>query len=112
MSKCNLCHKIKSSRHKSYREMKTALVLNWLWASVIINFIIKLSSLKKLLTKVAYNLILTIIDQLIKKARFISYLKASNAEELAYMFLRNVTAFNRLLEEIISDRNKLFIFNF
>ena len=28
-----------------------------------------------------------IVNQLTKKARFISYLKASNAEELAYIFL-------------------------
>ena len=28
VSKCNLCHKIKLSRHKSYKEIKTALILN------------------------------------------------------------------------------------
>ena len=28
MNKCNLCHKIKSSRHKSYEEMKITLVSN------------------------------------------------------------------------------------
>ena len=72
----------------------------------------KLSSSKKLLTKVIYNLILTIINQLIKKARFILYLEALNAKELVYTFLRNITAFNRLLEKIISNRDKLFIFNF
>ena len=76
------------------------------------NFIVKLSLLKKLLTKVVYDLILTIVDQLIKKVRFISYLEASNTEELVYIFLRNITVFNKLLEEIISDRDKLFIFNF
>ena len=76
------------------------------------NFIIKLSSSKKLLTEVIYNLILTIVDQLIKKVRFILYLEALNAEELVYIFLRNVTAFNRLLKEIIFDRDKLFTFNF
>ena len=30
VSKCDLCHKIKSSRHKSYEEIKTTLILNWL----------------------------------------------------------------------------------
>ena len=29
VNKCNLCHKIKILRHKSYREMKIALVLDW-----------------------------------------------------------------------------------
>ena len=76
------------------------------------NFIIKLLLSKKFLTRVIYNLILIIVDQLIKKARLISYLKASNAEELVYMFLENITAFNKLSEEIISDKDKLFTFNF
>ena len=51
------------------------------------NFIIKLSLSKKSLINVLYNLILTIVNQLIKKARFILYFKASNAKELAYRFL-------------------------
>ena len=76
------------------------------------NFIIKLSLLKKFLTKVVYDLILTVVDWLIKKARFILYFEALNAEELIYMFLRNITAFNKLSEEIIFNRDKLFIFNF
>ena len=76
------------------------------------NFIVKLSLLKKSLTNISYNLILTIVDQLTKKVRFISYLEASDAEELAYTFLQNITVFNKLLKEIISDRDKLFIFNF
>ena len=76
------------------------------------NFIIKLSLSKKSLTNVLYNLILTIVNWLIKKVRFISYLKALDAEELAYMFLQNIIVFNKLSKEIISDRDKLFIFNF
>ena len=51
------------------------------------DFIVKLSFSKELLTGVSYNLILTIVDQLIKEVQFISYKKASNAEELVYMFL-------------------------
>ena len=30
MNKCDLCHKIKSSRHNSYKEMRTALTSNQL----------------------------------------------------------------------------------
>ena len=59
-----------------------------------------------------YNLILTIVNWLIKEVQFISYKKVLNAEELAYTFLRNVTALQDLLDKIISDRDKLFILNF
>ena len=92
--------------------MRIVLALDWLWALVVMNFIIKLLLFKKLLTKVTYNLILTIVNWLTKEARFISYLEALNAKELAYTFLRNIIAFNKLSEEIMSDRDKLFIFNF
>jgi hypothetical protein len=39
----------------------------------------------------------------------ILYLEASTAEDLAYMFLRVVVANHNALEEMISDRDKLFI---
>ena len=55
------------------------------------NFIIKLLFLKKLLTKIFYNSILIIVNQLIKEVCFILYKKVLNVEELMYIFLRNVT---------------------
>ena len=76
------------------------------------NFIVKLSFLKKFLTEVFYDSILTIVNQLMKEVQFIPYKKASNAEELAYMFLQNVTALQGLPDKIISDRDKLFTSNF
>ena len=112
MNKCNLCHKIKSSRHRSYEEMRQTSTSDQLWASVAMNFIVKLPLSKKLLTEVFYNLILTIVNWLMKEVQFISYKKASNAEELAYTFLQNVTALQDLPDEIIFNRDKLFISNF
>ena len=76
------------------------------------NFIVKLSLSKKLLTKVFYNSILITVNQLIKEVQFISYKKVLNTEELTYIFLRNVTALQDLSDKIISDRDKLFMLNF
>ena len=112
MNKCDLCHKIKSARHKSYEEIRTVLTSNWPWASVVINFIVKLPPSKKPLTEVIYNSILIIVDQLTKKVRFLPYKEVSNAEELTYTFLRNVIVLQELSDEIISDRDKLFILRF
>ena len=92
VNKCNLCHKIKSARHKSYGEMRTVSTSSQLWASIVINFIIKLSPSKKLLTEVIYNSILIIVDWLIKKVRFLPYKEVSDVKELVYTFLQNVTA--------------------
>ena len=62
MDKCNLCHKIKSLRYKPYGEMRQALTPDQLWASVVMDFIVKLPPLKESLTGVFYDLILMIVD--------------------------------------------------
>ena len=76
------------------------------------NFIVKLSLSRELLTGVFYDSILTIVNQLMKKVQFISYKKVSNAEELVYIFLQNVTALQDLSDKIIFNRDKLFTLNF
>ena len=62
VDKCDLCHKIKSMRHRPYEEMRTVLTPNWPWASVAMNFIVKLPPSKELLTGVTYDSILIIVD--------------------------------------------------
>ena len=112
VNKCDLCHKIKSARHRPYREMRTALTPSQPWASVVMNFIVKLSPLKEPLTEVTYDSILIIVNQLTKKVRFLPYKEASDIKELTYTFLRNVTALQGLPDKIISDRDKLFTLRF
>ena len=105
VSKCDLCHKIKSVKHKSHEEIRIASTLAWFWASIIINFIVKLSPSKKFLIKVIYDLILTIVDWLTKKVSFLPYKKASDAKELAYTFLWNVIMLWVLSDEIKFNRD-------
>ena len=112
VNKCDLCHKIKSARHKIYEEMRIASTLSQPWASIVMDFIVKLSPSKKLLTEVIYDSILIIVDWLTKKVRFIPYKEASDAEELTYTFLQNITVLQELSDEIISDRDKLFMSRF
>ena len=52
------------------------------------------------------------MNQLTKKVRFLPYKEVSDAEELTYTFLRNVTVLQELPDEIISDRDKLFTSRF
>jgi hypothetical protein len=61
---------------------------------------------------VEYDSILVITDKLTKYIYIILYLEASTAEDLAYTFLRVVVANYSALEEMISDRDKLFISRF
>ena len=76
------------------------------------DFIVKLLKSKDLLTGVTYNLILVIIEQLIKYMILIIYIESSTAEELAFTFLKEVVLRHRLPREIISDRDKLFTLKF
>ena len=112
VNKCDICHKIKLSRHKPYEEIRTTLTSAQLWVSIVMNFIIKLLLSKKLLTEVFYDVILIIMNQLTKKVRFLPYKEVLDAKELTYIFLQNVTALQELSDKIISNRDKLFMLRF
>ncbi len=76
------------------------------------NFIIKLSKSKERVMKTTYNFILMITNKLIKYEYFLSYKKATFAEDLAYTFLRMIIANHELSDEIILNKDKLFTLKF
>ena len=76
------------------------------------DFIVKLPASKEVMTGVIYDSVLVIINRLIKYAYFIPYKKDLIAEELIYVFNRNVIANYKILEEIINNRDKLFTSKF
>jgi hypothetical protein len=77
-----------------------------------LDFIVKLPPSKEVFIGVTYDSILVVTDRLTKYAHFISYKEDSTAEELVYTFNRNIITNYRILKEIISNRDKLFILNF
>ena len=112
LQKCNTCRKAKHKRHRPYGLVKSSKTPTGAWTSVALDFIVKLPKSKKPITKVIYDLILVITDRLTKYGYFILYKEASSAEDLAYIFYKYIVGNHRLPEEIISDRDKLFIFKF
>jgi hypothetical protein len=76
---------------------------------IALDFVIKLLLLQDLIIRIEYDSILVITDKLTKYIYIILYLKASITEDLAYIFLRVIVINYSALEEMISDRNKLFI---
>jgi hypothetical protein len=76
---------------------------------IVLDFVIKLLLSRDLIIGVKYDSILVVIDRLTKYTYIILYLKVSIAEDLTYAFLRVVVTNYSALEEMISDRNKLFI---
>ena len=82
------------------------------WQSISLNFITNLPELEEPLTKVKYNLILIIVDRLIKYAYFLLYWKTVNTDNLVYTFLQIIMGSYGLPDEIVSDRDKLIISKF
>ncbi len=83
--------------------MQSLKVSKKAWKFIILNFIIKLSLSKNLITNISYNSILIITNRLTKYVYFINYLKISNIEDLIYMFLQIIFANYNILIEIILD---------
>ena len=50
-----------------------------------------------------------IVDRLMKYIYLMPYLEAFNAEDLIYIFIKMIMAQHGTPDEIISDRDKLFI---
>ncbi len=75
-------------------------------------FIVKLLKSKERVMKTTYNFILMITDKLIKYEYFLSYKKATFAEDLTYIFLRMIVTNHELSDEIISNKDKLFTLKF
>jgi hypothetical protein len=70
--------------------MRLFKVLTGAWKSITLDFIVKLPLSKEIFTGIIYDLILVIIDRLIKYAYFIPYKEELTVEELVYIFNRNI----------------------
>ncbi len=106
--KYDVCIWMKHSWHRSYELLKSLSTSDHAWKSIALNFIIKLSKLKKRVMRTMYNFILMITDKLIKYKYFLLYKKVTFAEDLIYTFLKMIIANHDLSDEIISNKDKLF----
>jgi reverse transcriptase-like protein/integrase-like protein/chromodomain-containing protein/aspartyl protease len=112
INNCTLCARSKASRHKPYGELQPLPVPVKPWDSVAFDHITKLPPSKEPMTKVAYDSIFVVTDRLTKYGYFIPYKESSNAEDLAYVFLRTIVSNHGLPTEIVSDRGTTFTANF
>ena len=76
------------------------------------DFVVKLLLSRDNWTNYEYNVILVVTDRLTKYTYILLYKEVSTAEELANQLLRAIFTYYRMPDEIISDRDKLFISKF
>ena len=79
---------------------------------ILQNFIIKLLELKDPITGQIYNIILVIVDKLIKQGYFIVYIEEISIEDIARIYMKEVFIRYRVLIKIILDRDLRFIVAF
>jgi len=65
-----------------------------------------------LVTKDKYNLILIIIDKLIKYLYIIACKEKFTIKQLKYIVLNRLIQYYNIFKELISNRNELFTFNY
>ena len=95
-----------------YRYINIIVISDISWKLIFWDFIVKLPKFKDSITEVKYNSILVIIEKLTKYIILILYYKSNIAEQLAYAFIKKIVLQYRFPEEILSDKDKLFILKF
>jgi transposase InsO family protein len=106
------CTKNKTSRHKPYGELQPLPVPERPWEVITMDYIVKLPKSTDPLTNTVYDSILVVVDKLTKFARFIPYKEETDAETLAYTFLREIATNHGLPDKIITDRGSTFASKF
>ncbi len=106
---CIQCQQNKSARHAKYRQIQFAPVPDTLWKDVTMDFVIKLPESKDLVTGGTFNLIMVIVDKLIKYAILIPYKETYKAYQLGFILLDRLIRDHSIPESITSDRDRLFI---
>jgi hypothetical protein len=82
------------------------------WTLIIWDFVGELLESVKSITGIYYNTIFIITNRLTKYACILLYKIIYIIIDIAYIFLREIIINHGILEEIISDRDKLFILKF
>ncbi len=104
---CDICQRVKMKHHLSYDELRLLLRFTDSWKEIIMNFITDLLSSKW--KKVVYDLILVIVDHYTKMTYYLSTKKTLTVVKLAKLFFEQIVLKYEILNDIVIDRDSLFI---
>ncbi len=104
---CDICQRMKMKHHLSYDELRSLFRLTDSWKEITMNFITDLSSSKW--KKVMYDLILVIVNYYMKMTRYLFTKKTLTVVKLAELFFKQIALRYEILNNIIINRNSLFI---
>ena len=100
---CDVCQADKSRRVDTARMPRPLPVPNTKWHSVSIDWVSGLPP-----TTRGHDAIMTVVDRFSKRGMFMPCRKDMTADDLIYVFLREVTRLKGCTRQILFDRDKLF----
>jgi len=104
---CDICQRVKMKRHLSYDELRSLSRLTDSWKEITMKFITDLLSSKW--KEVVYDSILVIVDCYIKMTRYLFTKKTLTVIKLAKLFFEKIVLRYEILNDIIINKNSLFI---
>ena len=104
---CDICQRIKTFRHKSYDEFVFLSISKNFWKKIIMNFVIDLSSNKR--EKIVYDSIFVIMNRCTKMIRYIFITMKFDVVELTKIFFIEIILRFDMFENIMNDKNFVFI---
>ncbi len=107
---CDIYQRVKMKHHLSYDELRLLSQFTNFWKEITMNFITNLSPSKW--KEVVYNLILMIINHYIKMMCYLSTKKTLTVIKLTELFFKKIALKYEISNDIIIDRNNLFISSF
>lgn len=107
----NICLILKVVRHKPYGDLQFLLIPIYWWKNLSINFVIDLPISSNWKRK-TYNLILVIIDRLMKMIYYEPVIITIDALSLEKVILNMVIWYYGLLDSIVSNRGSIFTSKF
>ena len=109
IKKYDLCQRNKYERHKSYEYLHLLKSSKKSRQFISINFITKLSLSIHSITKVTYDFILIIVNKFTKSTKFTSFQKSTNTKAFIKIFTKVIIEKKEISNEVISNKDKLFI---
>ncbi len=103
---CYVCAHIKALR-KDYQEvLQSLLIFEQLWKDIFMNFITHLSESNE------YDVIIIIVNRLIKMKHMIVCHEICDAEEIDWLFIQHIWSLHSLFTIIVSDWETQFVSKF
>ncbi len=104
---CDICQRVKMKHHLSYDELKSLSWFTDFWKKITMNFITNLSFSKW--KEVVYDLIFMIVNHYMKMMHYLSMKKTLTVVKLAELFFKKIALRYEVLNDIIINKDSLFI---